>query len=330
MSRHPLAGALIGVILAVTGLAVGRGPAPESDPAGLLERTSGPDRGTSAIGHAHSSPAEAPLLLGVVDFYNPRLMYLKYQPLVDHLSEHTGRRWELAIGADYQETVDALCHDRVAVAYLGPLTFVRAHAACGVEPVVRLNTAGKATYQSLIMVRSDSQIQTLKDLRGRRFGFGAPLSTSSHLMPRAMLLDAGIGPGEIECFYFAHHERAVRAVKLGEVDACGVRDIVGERFVQQGLRVLARSEGIPNFPLAMSPGAGPELRASVERALVKVPQEDRWRAQHLQRWDVEFRHGFAVASDADYDPVRALAVRVLGPEALRLGEDALRCERAGP
>jgi phosphonate transport system substrate-binding protein len=329
MIRRTLVGALV---LACVTLCVMTSIGEVSGDSGE-EPVAGADRArsrTSGSAVEEERTGGQPLLLGVVDFYNPRLMYLKYQPLVDHLSEHTGRPWELAIGADYQETVDALCHGRVAVAYLGPLTYIRARALCGAEPIVRLNTANRSTYESLIMVRADSEIQSLEELRGRRFGFGAALSTSSHLVPRAMLLDSGVGSSEIECHYFEHHERAARAVILDEVDACGVRDIVGERFMQRGLRVLARSRGIPNFPLVMAPASGPELTAAVERALVDAPRQDRWRAQHLLRWDVEFRHGFALAADDDYDPVRDLARRVFGDEALTLSEEQLRCGRTEP
>ena len=34
---------------------------------------------------------DVPTRLGVVSFYNPRSMYVKYQPLVDYLSEQTGQ-----------------------------------------------------------------------------------------------------------------------------------------------------------------------------------------------------------------------------------------------
>jgi len=271
---------------------------------------------------------EAPLRLGAVGFYNPRLMYLKYQELVDYLSDATGRPWELVIGSGYQGTVDALCAGELTLAYLGPFTYVRAHERCGVEPVARLRTGGSSTYRSLILVRDDSPFETVGDLDGARMGFGAPLSTSSHLAPRVMLLDAGIGPGEFECRFYGHHERAARAVLLGEVDACGVRDIVGARFQERGLRVLAVSEPIPNFPIIAAPGLPPDLRAAVDEALVRRPALDPSVAARMQTWDQEIRDGFARSSDADYDVTREMVVRVLGPEGLRLGEPEVR-SRAG-
>lgn len=266
------------------------------------------------------------LKLGVVTFYNPRLMYLKYQPLVDYLSVTTGKTWELAISGSYERTVEALCAGKVALAYLGPFTYLRARERCGAEPLVRLNTGGRAEYTSLILVKRGSPIKVLGDLAGKRFAFGSPLSTSSHLVPRAMLMDAGIRPGEnLTCLYLEHHERAARAVLLGHAEACGVRDLTGRKFLERGLVVLAESSPIPNFPLVLSPHAPNSLRAMLLAALLEAPRQDRQVAALMVGWDEELSSGFAAASADEYAAVHHLAQRVFGPRAMTRPEAELSC-----
>lgn len=268
----------------------------------------------------------APRHLGVVGFYNPRLMYVKYQQLVDYLSESTGERWELAVTLDYQETVQALCSGGLDLAYLGPFTYLRVHETCGATPVVRLNTKGDSTYRSLIMVRKDSPYQELSDLAGTVFAFGSPLSTSSHLVPSLMLREADLEPGEdVECRYFGHHDRAARAVVLGTADACGVRDIVGERFVGRGLRVLAQSDPIPNFPLVARPGASPEFRRSLVEALMERPNRDPEIRKRMQGWDEELAGGFAPVSGDDYLPVERLVDQIFGTRGFVDPPEQLKC-----
>jgi phosphonate transport system substrate-binding protein len=282
---------------------------------------------------AFAATAPTPLVrrLAVLSFYNPRLMYLKYQPLVDYLSATTGETWELLITPSYDNTIEVLCTGQVDLAYLAPYTYLRAHDTCGVVPLVRLNTGGKATYRSLILVKSDSSVRRLRDLAGKRFAFGSPMSTSSHLVPRAMLGDAGLRPGvDYSCLYFLHHERAVRILLLGEADACGVRDIVGEKFTPQPLRVLARSEEIPNFPLVLAPGSPPELRDTLLRVLVVLPRREPKLAERISHFDQELAGGFAPCADRDYLPIRRLALRLFGPGAFVLPTAALECNPGGP
>jgi phosphonate transport system substrate-binding protein len=278
-----------------------------------------------------SNAEEGPLLFGVVSFYYPRLMFLKYGPLVDYLSEHTGRPWDLRLSLTYEQTVRELCAGRLTAAYLGPLTYIRAHAMCGAEPVARLHTGGRKTYLSYILVRKDGPIQELSDLQGKRFAFGSALSTSSHLVPRAILVEAGLEPGvNLHCSYFGHHEEAARAVQLGEADACGIRDIVGDRFLRRGLRLLAESDPIPNFPVVIAPGTAVEMHRQLARILVDLPREDPATAQAMAEWDRELADGFARATDAEYDRIRHLTEEVLGVGALTLPEAALRCAGSGP
>ncbi len=266
--------------------------------------------------------------LGVVGFYNPRLMYLKYQPLVDYLTAETGHPWVLAVGAGYQQTVDGLCSGAITLAYLGPFTYVRARQDCGAIPVVRLQTRGSPTYRSYIMVRVSSAVDSIRQLAGARFGFGSPLSTSSHLVPRTMLEAAGLVVGQdLTCRYFGHHERAARAVLLREVDACGVRDIVADKFVGRGLRVIARSAPIPNFPFVVGPGTAPELRKQLEQVLVEVPRHDPEARRRMEKWDEELAGGFAPSAADEFESVRGLAERVFGARALTLTPEALECGR---
>ncbi len=273
-----------------------------------------------------AQPRPAPSKLGVVSFYNPRLMYLKYQPLVDYLTASTGTRWELAISGSYERTVEALCSGDVALAYLGPFTYLRAQERCGATVLARLATGGRADYTSLIMVKRDGPIRTLADLAGKRFAFGAPLSTSSHLVPRGMLLDAGLRPGEnVTCLYFQHHERAARAVLLGQAEACGVRDIVGRKFAERGLRILAESAPIPNFPLVLSPRGREGLRQTLLEALVGRPGRDAAVAARMAGWDEELAAGFAPAAASDYLALRHLAERVFGAGVLSRPEEELSC-----
>lgn len=89
---------------------------------------------------------------------------------------------------------------------------------------------------SVVVVRSDSGIRTLEDLRGRTVGVGAPDSPQATLIPLLLLAGAGLQPGrdvQIRTFdvLFGKHgdhvggERdAARALIASEVDAACMID----------------------------------------------------------------------------------------------------------
>ncbi len=281
---------------------------------------------------AGEAPAGRPVRrLGVVSLYNPRLMYLKLQPLADWLAAATGERWELALATSYEQAVEELCSGGIDLSYLGPFTYVIAHARCGGEPLVHLRTGGKDTFESWILVRADSGIRDLAGLRGHRVAFGSPLSTSSYLVPRRMLERAGLRLGaEVSCRFYGHHERAARAVLLGEADAAGVRDTIGARFVGRGLRLLARSAPIPNFPFVVPRDTPEGLRRRWREVLVELPRRDEAARAAMAGWDVELRDGFAPATDRFYDPVRRVIREVFGPVDLREALPLPPCEQRRP
>src|SRR5258708_16865671 len=111
-------------------------------------------------------------------------------PLQAYLTKALGREVELIIPTNYNATVEALGNGSLDFAYLGGLTFVKAHAQFGVVPLVQ--RASDLQFHSLFITGTNSPINSLKDLKGKNFAFGDINSTSGHLMPYAELKQAGL------------------------------------------------------------------------------------------------------------------------------------------
>ncbi|MBD3165113.1 phosphate/phosphite/phosphonate ABC transporter substrate-binding protein [bacterium] len=255
---------------------------------------------------------------GIIAFYNPRVMILKYQPLMDALTERTDFRFELVLSTTYRQAVEQFKTGAVDIAYLGPVTYLRAHHDFGAEPLVKLNTSGKGTFQSVIAVRDISSLQTLGELKGKRFAFGSPLSTSSHLYPRQMLRDAGLTLHDLGSYeYYRHHDSAAHAVLTGRAEACGVRDVLAERYMPRGLRVIAVSEPIPNFPLAVHPEMPEERAKALRRAFLSLDPENPADKRMMAAWDRELREGFAPVRHEEYAAVEHLMNSLFGADAFK-------------
>jgi len=245
---------------------------------------------------------------GLCPKYNPRIMYQLYQPFVDYLSENSPYQFEIKLSRSYQEMVDRLGKGEVLIGSCGPVPYIKAKEKYGVRPILRaLNKDGNPFYRGIIIVRKDSPIQKLSDLKGKSFAFGQLLSTAGHIVPQYHLVEAGVQPKDLFHYsYLRHHDSVVYAVLKGQFDAGAVKDIVAYKYEKEGLRFLSITDPIPTVLITGRSDAPRELVESVRSALLKLDPKDPVYQKKMASWDEEFKYGFTQASDSDYDPIRKI------------------------
>ena len=253
-----------------------------------------------------ATAADKPLIrFGVIPRYNPLIMYKRYQPIMDYLTAETPYRFELKISRDYPEAVRYLKEGVTQISSLGDVTFAEACAEYAAIPILKpLNKSGLPFYRSAIIVRADSPLKEIKELRGKRVAFGSLHSTSGNLYPRYLLWDNGIPLQQLKSFSnLQHHDAVAKAILKGQYDAGAVKDVVAEKYRSHGIRVLAWSKPIPAVPLVMRKDSPPELVAAITGALLKLDRTNPRHKEIMKTWDDEFSNGFAPAHQNDYGDI---------------------------
>lgn len=242
---------------------------------------------------------------GVIPRDNPRIMYEKYQPLLDYLAEKTSLRYELVLRKNYEDTVAALGRGETDVALLDPLTYLEAHAKYGALCILKpKGVDGNASYRSVLVKKKGSVVERVADLKGKKVAFSSTKSTSGNLVPRYMLADAGIHLSELgEYANFDYQDSVVKAVLKGQYDAGAVRDSVSRKYTRLGIEIMAESEAIPTGPLAAGPGTPRAVIEGIRKALLDLTASDQGR-KVLNRLDEDLRNGFTEALDEDYEGIR--------------------------
>ncbi|MDF1551458.1 MAG: phosphate/phosphite/phosphonate ABC transporter substrate-binding protein [Deferrisomatales bacterium] len=271
----------------------------------FLRRVAGAALWLAALAPAYAAEPAPTVRFTVIPRYNPLLMVQSYQPIMDYLSARTPYHFELKLARDYAEAVRLLADREVDLASLGGVTFIKAYRTFGAVPLVRpRNAAGQAHYRSVVIVRADSDIRSLEDLRGRSFAFGSHHSTSGNLVPRTYLFRHGIGLDDLGWYKnLGKHDSVAKAVLKGNVDAGAVKDVIAERYREHGLRFLAESDPIPAVPIVAHPETPEGVRRAVTRALLALDPVDAEQQRMMASWDPEFRHGFVPATLEDYRPI---------------------------
>lgn len=154
-------------------------------------------------------------------------------PLKTYLERKLGRPVNLIIPTNYNATVEALGNGSLDFAYLGGLTYVKAHARYGVVPLVQRST--DLQFRAYFITTSQSGIHSLTDLKGKTFAFGDINSTSGHLMPYLEMRQAGVDPDtKMKYRYTGSHPATAKAVESGAVDAGALDETVYNSMVAEG------------------------------------------------------------------------------------------------
>jgi phosphate/phosphite/phosphonate ABC transporter binding protein len=227
------------------------------------------------------------------------------------------------IVGDYRELVDAISEGEVDFAWMPPISFVRA-ADRGVGVVALAQRYGRPTYESAIVVRADSPLVELADVRGKSIAFVDRESASGYLFAADMIGRELGRPDEVlkEQHFQGSHKAVTDAVRRKWVDA-GVTYVVRDtdgRIVYSGwldlgegadtpLRVLATTDPIPCDAIAHRPGLAQGLVERLAKTMVEVDDDPQGR-EVLK--DVFHTTGMMRADLRIYDAVREAMQRVSG------------------
>ncbi|MDK2750902.1 MAG: phosphate/phosphite/phosphonate ABC transporter substrate-binding protein [Halomonas meridiana] len=228
------------------------------------------------------------------------------QPLKEYLESTLGKEIELIVTTDYSSMIEAMRFGRIDLAYFGPLSYVMARSKSEIEAFAAMIVDGKPTYRSIIIANVDSGVESYADIEGMKMAYGDRASTSSHLIPKTVLLEsAGLEAGEdYEAHFVGSHDAVAVNVANGNADAGGLSEVIFEHVMDRGLidrskvRVLGHSGEYPQYPWAMRSNLSPELKQEIQDAFISIDDEE-----ILSNLKAE---GFAVITDSDYDVIREM------------------------
>jgi len=230
------------------------------------------------------------------------------QPLRAHLERTLSRQVEILVTTDYSSMIEAMRFGRIEVAYFGPFSYVLAKSrAPGIEPFAVGVERGSPTYQSVMIAQTGGPVRELADIRGRPFGFGDQASTSSHLVPRATILQRAslVGGRDYRVVHLGTHDAVARAVQGGQIPAGALSKPILDTLIRRGTIDAARiveiglSEPIPNYPMVLQGNLAEPLKAAIRAAFIDLRD-----AEVLRSFRVE---GFAPTNDEAYNVLRETA-----------------------
>jgi phosphate/phosphite/phosphonate ABC transporter binding protein len=288
------------------------------------------------------TPAEETVRIGVLAKRGDDRVYAQWGPTADYLSkEIPGYRFEV-VPLDFVEIGKAVSAGKVEFVLANSAIYVELEARYGIGRIATMrNLDGKGGFTrfgGVIFTRADrNDINTLEDLRGKRFAAVKENSFGGYLMAWREMERVGITPSKDTRLSFSGtHDAVVYSVLRGLVDAGTVRTDTLERMRDEGKIDLSRikvlnpqqHEGFgylcstrlyPEWPFARLRHTPEALGHAVATALLRMPADsEAAKAGRVAGWTIP----------RNYQPVHELMRELhVGPYA-QLGkitwEDLLR------
>lgn len=258
-------------------------------------------------------------VFGVHPLHNPNRLFEVFRPMMDHLEAAIpGTRFRLEASRNYAAYEEKLYARRFHFALPNPYQTVKS-LAHGYKVFAKM--ADDHNFRGIILVRRDSGIASVADLKGKAMSFPAPTALAATMLPQLFLKEQGLDVmKEVDVRYVGSQESAVMNVFLGNVAAAATwpppwRLLAAERpELAEALEVRWRTETLPNNGLVARDDVEPELLGKVRGALLGM-QESEEGQTILKRMDLS---AFEPADDASYEPVRQFliefAAKVRKPE----------------
>lgn len=262
----------------------------------------------SAPAHPMQAPEAGPLILAVHPYLPHEELMQRFLPLARYLGNRIDRKILVRVGRDYEEHETHIGNNQVDIAFMGPASYVKMTECHGVKPLLaRLEVKGKAVFRGAVVTRADSGIARLGAMKGRHFAFGDPLSTMSHLVPRYMLLQAGIGLQDLADYkYLGSHSNVALGVLSGDFDAGAVKEEVYRKYESRGLRVMAWTPTLSEHLFVVRDTLPPATVQELRDALLALgdPETEggRWILGSIKSGVT----GMARVQDSDYDNLRLI------------------------
>ncbi|WNF36196.1 phosphate/phosphite/phosphonate ABC transporter substrate-binding protein [Bacillaceae bacterium IKA-2] len=248
---------------------------------------------------------------------SPEETRYKYNLLVKYLEDHLDRPITIIQKQTYKEVNELLKNGEVDLAFICSLSYVIGTNEGYMEDVATTVIDGKDVYRSYIITHKNSGLESLDDLKGKRFAFADPYSYTGRLAALAMLNDKGYTAKQFfeETFYTYSHDYSISAVARGAVDAAAVDsilfdmllDLENEDAMQIQIVEIGPWAGAP--PIVVSSKTDPELKRKIEKLILTLNDNQRGR-NILEELMIE---KYIPINRDNYEPIRD-ALKLMGDD----------------
>jgi phosphonate transport system substrate-binding protein len=266
------------------------------------------------------SPAPAAsdeLIMGIFPRRNATETFTLFGPLAQYLQHQLGQKVRLETAKDFQTFWEGVENDRYDLVHYNQYHYLIARKQKGHEVILKNAELGEATIAGAIIVRKDSGIDHVAQLKGRKIVFGGDnKAMQSYIIARWLLQQHGLAHGDYQEEFAKNPPSAILAAYFKQADAAGVGDktlyldTVKNQIHIEDMKILLHSEQMAHLPWAVKATMPAQQRDQIQTILASLKNSERGRAL----LSVAKLSSLEIATDAEYTPHRAVIQAVYHEE----------------
>jgi phosphonate transport system substrate-binding protein len=210
----------------------------------------------------------------VVPQFTAAKVYSSWSPLLQRIGQDTGLCFDLRVAPTIPEFEQRLLKGDPQFVYLNPYHAVLGYQKRKYQPLL---ADSEDLLTGILVVRADSPIKTLDDLKGKTVSFPAPNAFAASLLIRAELAKRKVNTNTV---FVKTHSNVYRSVISQDAAAGGgVNNTLDNEApeVRQQLRVLFETPAYTPHPIATLPTVPAAVRERFLKAMLKLTQDEEGR-----------------------------------------------------
>ncbi|WP_353684652.1 phosphate/phosphite/phosphonate ABC transporter substrate-binding protein [Thermodesulfovibrio sp. 3907-1M] len=228
-----------------------------------------------------ASAKENYLIFLVSPMVSPVATISNFSEFVKYLEKRTGKKIILKQRRSYDEINELLKNGQAHFAYLCTGGYLAGRQQFGLEILVTPMIRNKLTYNSYIIVRKNSRIKDIAQLKGKIFAFTDPLSLTGKLFMTALINEKGYLTKNYfsRTFYTGGHENSIEAVVKGLADGAAVHSIVFDEMKKRKettineVKIIMKSPDFGNPPFVVSPMLSEKEKKQLLKILITMHKD---------------------------------------------------------